>query len=162
LAPETFKERTAEAETRFEEFEPELDEEELTTKHFEMPNGKYQITANVFCTDEFLRLPAEGLPVESVMLGIAVSHQKHEDAFSIAGNAVSETPYSRLSVAARVKQRVTLAGLEYLVGMESRFAENYDILSRAIRALAADDPPEPTDLPRRSPPPPPTPPPVRP
>lgn len=154
---EQFREFATEAETRFDAFEPELGEEELTTKHYEMPNGKYHITASVFYTDENLRLPAEELPMESVMIGIVVSDQRHEDAFSIAGNAASETAYSKLSIAARVKQRVALAGLEYLVGMECQFAESYDSLSRALRVLASGDAPDSENPPRQPPPRPPNP-----
>jgi hypothetical protein len=145
LPDDQYEQQLALSETRFDEFEPVVREEQLTTKHYQMPHDGNQITASVFYTDEALGIVGEDFALDSVSLSVVVSAIRHENASSVPGNAIIETGFSEFSVLARVKQFVMSAGLEFLVGMECQFAESYDSLYRALGLRTTDDAPESTN-----------------
>ena len=73
-------------------FEPNIGEEELTTKHFGLPGTKEYIVASVYSTDDelALRRPGDDLRYDtSIRLGLAVADSKPEAAFGVNNNAVA-------------------------------------------------------------------------
>jgi len=111
------------AQTIFPEFRPVIGEEELTTKHYSFPGRKFVITASVFYTDESMASHGHGQFVshsESLLIGITVSPRAKHDAIgrSSGNHAVAEVTYDKYTNIIRAQKFVTVAGRQYLVGIE--------------------------------------------
>lgn len=108
------------AQTVFPAFETRILEEVFTTRHYRFPKGRLIITASVFYTDESMASKVgEEINPESMLLGIAVTRKKEEDAiYNLADNAVTEVGYDDNLSTVRVKKHVKVRGKLYLVGLE--------------------------------------------
>jgi hypothetical protein len=102
-------------------FAAKIGEEELTTKHFPIPNSKSIISASVFYTDESMALQKKGnelIEDSSITLGIVISNKKEENALSAENGAVAESTYNQHTLGVRVKTKVSIDKHKYLVGLE--------------------------------------------
>jgi hypothetical protein len=102
-------------------FAVKIGEEELTTKHFPIPNSKAIISASVFYTDESMALQKKGnelIEDSSIALGIVISNKKEENALSVENSAVAESIYNQHTIGIRVKTKTTIDKHRYLVGLE--------------------------------------------
>jgi hypothetical protein len=102
-------------------FTVKIGEEELTTKHFPIPNSKAIVSASVFYTDESMALQKKGndlIEDSSITLGIVISNKKEENALSAENSAVAESTYNQNTMGIRVKTKTTIDKNKYLVGLE--------------------------------------------
>jgi hypothetical protein len=109
---------TQEAQTQFPDFQPEVGEEKLTTKIFNVPGSKHIVTASVFYTDESLKA-TKGC-CDSMLAGIIVSQKAFQSALTVTNAAIGEIPYDERSDTLRVKTFSEINKKIYLVGIECR------------------------------------------
>lgn len=101
----------------YDEFTTKVAEEELTTKTFPFPKGKYVITASIYYTDESL---VSTNTHESMLMAITIGSKALDEALSAPDAAVLEISYNENTDVARVKKNVILDGRLYVVGLECR------------------------------------------
>jgi hypothetical protein len=109
-------------------FAAKIGEEELTTKHFPMPNSKAIISASVYYTDESMALQKKGdkrIEDSSIMLGIVISGKEEENALSAENSAVAESTYNKGTMGVRVKTKAIIDSHKYLVGLECHCNASY-------------------------------------
>jgi hypothetical protein len=99
----------------FDAFTTKVGEEELTTKTFPFPKGKYVITASIFYTDESL---VSTNTQDSMLMAITVGPKPLDEALSAPDAAVLEVSYNEGTDVVRVKKNIIIDGRLYVVGME--------------------------------------------
>jgi len=115
---DTYKKDTTKAQRIFPEFAPKIGEEELTTRHYDLPESKLKITASVYYTDESMA-SAEG--EDSMVIGVTLNEKKLESALAdVRSNAIAEVTLDDHTDTLRAKQYVEVKGRRYLLGIECR------------------------------------------
>jgi hypothetical protein len=118
----------AKAVKTFDPFVPRVGEEELTTKHYPIPDSKYFISASVFYTDESFGLEKKGedlLYDFSIKLSVVVSMKKVANVMGAENNAMAESTYNDGTMGLRVSKNVKIDRREYLVGLECHCNESH-------------------------------------
>ena len=102
------------AEVTFPKIFTTFEEEKLTIEHYNFPNSKLTITANVYYTDESLVFGT------SMAAGIAISDKSKGDILGdrALNAAIVEVSYSDKTEKFAAKQYVKIAGRIYLIGIE--------------------------------------------
>ena len=106
----------------FPAFETIMGEEELTTRHFRIPQTNRVITASVFYTDESITPTTDKdnvLNDNSILLGVVVTRKNETSAINLhSDNAVAEMSYDENVSVVRVKKYLTIKKKMYLIGLE--------------------------------------------
>ncbi|MDX6694031.1 MAG: hypothetical protein QOF02_1634 [Blastocatellia bacterium] len=97
------------------EFSPQVGEEELTTRSFNLPGSKSVITASVFYTDEMM---PSATGANSMLLGIVIADKPQANALFAPHNAVAEVTYNQYTDTVRVKTTIKIGGRDFLVGLQ--------------------------------------------
>ena len=106
-----------------EQFTTMIGEEELTNKTYPFLKTGLFITASVYYTDESM---ASEHGYDSMMLGVAVSNNPLEDAFSTPENAFAEVTLATLDMI-RAKMYYKVKGKTYLIGIQCSKGKHEDI-----------------------------------
>jgi hypothetical protein len=111
----TLKKKYPNAERILGQFETQVGEEILTTKHYQIPGTKYFVTASVYYTDEMMRSSGYS---DSMNVAIVVSPQKYKDAMTVMHNSTSQISYNgdtdkvQVKTKLRINRRVMIVGVE--------------------------------------------------
>ena len=96
------------------DFVPKMQEEQLTNKVVRLPHTGLVLFASVFPTDESMH-SAKG--ADSLKLGLALSRQRHTNAFDLSNNAVAEGTLSNMDTL-RVERTANVSGKPLLTRLE--------------------------------------------
>src|SRR5262249_1339624 len=106
-------------------FSPEIAEEELTTRTYQLPGSDQIITASVFYTDESM-YSSLLKTVESMLIGLVVSKKARDSAFDAKNSAVAEITYTKYTDTIRVMVQAKANGRPWLVRLECRCNREFD------------------------------------
>ena len=105
-------------EKHFEPFSPDDEEEDLTTKHYQLSFGEGVITASVYYTDESMAVEIgdRSAAIDTMMLCVVLGEEEYANACEAPGGAVAETAEG-YTLKNRVMKRAELNGRNYVIGM---------------------------------------------